>query len=67
MPQLIWGNNYSCLPDTGFGVIYIVDVTRSLDRAMRGRLPTGVDRVILEYIKHFQQNAQALVRWGGVG
>ncbi len=65
MPQLIWGNNYSCLPDTGFGVIYIVDVTRSLDRAMRGRLPTGVDRVILEYIKHFQQNAQALVRWGG--
>lgn len=44
---------------------YVFDVTRSLDRSLRGRLPTGVDRVILEYIKYFGSDARALVRWGG--
>jgi len=47
------------------GADFIIDVTRSLSRALQGRLPTGVDRVILEYIRRFMQNAQALVRVGG--
>lgn len=47
------------------GLGFVIDVTRSLDRALQGRLPTGVDRVILEYVQHFMRSAQALVRLGG--
>lgn len=43
----------------------VIDVTRSLDRALQGRLPTGVDRVSLEYVRHFGADARALVRFGG--
>ncbi len=43
----------------------LIDVTRAVDRALQGRLPTGVDRVNLEYIRHFGDGAQALVRFGG--
>lgn len=43
----------------------IIDVTRLLDRFLRGWLPTGVDRVNLEYIRHFGKEARALVRFGG--
>ncbi len=31
----------------------ILDVTRILGRGMKGRLPTGVDRVCLAYLEHF--------------
>lgn len=44
---------------------HIIDVTRSLDRTLKGRLPTGVDRVILEYVRYFRPSARALVRFGG--
>lgn len=43
----------------------VIDVTRLVDRAMQGRLPTGVDRVSLEYVRHFGGRATALVRFAG--
>ena len=43
----------------------LIDVTRLVDRTMQGRLPTGVDRVSLEYIRYFGQRATALVRFAG--
>ena len=43
----------------------LIDVTRLVDRTMQGRLPTGVDRVSLEYIRYFGHRATALVRFSG--
>ncbi|MBH0198269.1 MAG: glycosyltransferase family 4 protein [Nitrospira sp.] len=43
----------------------LIDVTRLADRRLQGTLPTGVDRVSLEYIRHFRAHARALVRVGG--
>jgi glycosyltransferase involved in cell wall biosynthesis len=43
----------------------LIDVSRLLDRRMRRRLPTGIDRVSLEYVKHFNGRASALVRYAG--
>lgn len=43
----------------------LIDVTRLLDRALQGRLPTGVDRVSLAYVRHFSSRAVALVRVAG--
>lgn len=43
----------------------LIDVTRLLDRALKGRLPSGVDRVSLAYVRHFADRATALVRLGG--
>lgn len=43
----------------------LIDVTRLLDRRMQGRLPTGVDRVSLEYVRHFNERSTALVRFAG--
>jgi glycosyltransferase involved in cell wall biosynthesis len=43
----------------------LIDVTRLLDRRIHGRLPTGVDRVNLEYLRHFGERASALVRYAG--
>ncbi|MCX7098187.1 MAG: glycosyltransferase family 1 protein [Methylococcales bacterium] len=43
----------------------LIDVTRLLDRKMQGRLPTGVDRVSLEYVRHFSRRSTALVRHAG--
>ncbi|HLQ12679.1 MAG TPA: glycosyltransferase family 1 protein [Steroidobacteraceae bacterium] len=42
----------------------LIDVTRLCGRLLAGRLPTGVDRVSLEYVRHFRR-ARALVRYGG--
>lgn len=42
-----------------------IDVTRLLDRGLQGRLPTGVDRVSLEYVRHFRERARAMVRFAG--
>jgi glycosyltransferase involved in cell wall biosynthesis len=38
-----------------------LDVTRLLLRGLRGRLPTGIDRVGLAYIEHFGQRAAAVI------
>lgn len=43
----------------------IIDITRLVDRALQGRLPTGVDRVSLAYVKHVRKDADALVRYSG--
>ncbi len=43
----------------------LIDITRLLDRLLHGRLPTGVDRVSLEYVRHLGEGAHALVRFGG--
>ena len=43
----------------------IIDVTRLLGRLLKGRLPTGVDRVDIEYLRHFSHSCDALVRYRG--
>lgn len=43
-----------------------LDVTRLLHRLRKGRMPTGVDRVCLAYIRYFHARAQALVIEKGV-
>jgi len=43
----------------------VIDVTRLVGRRMQGRLPTGVDRVCLEYVRHFEQRAVAVIRYRG--
>lgn len=43
----------------------LIDITRLVDRRMQGRLPTGVDRVSLEYVRHFGSRSTALVRYAG--
>jgi glycosyltransferase involved in cell wall biosynthesis len=42
-----------------------IDITRLLGRCLKGRLPTGVDRVGLAYVEHFFCRSNALVRIGG--
>ena len=41
-----------------------LDVTRIVGRALKGRLPTGIDRVGLAYVEHFETPARALLRLG---
>jgi glycosyltransferase involved in cell wall biosynthesis len=43
----------------------LIDITRLVDRRLKERLPTGVDRVSLEYVRHFFSRSSALVRFGG--
>ncbi len=43
----------------------IIDITRLVDRQMQGRFPTGVDRVSLEYVKHFGPRSSGLIRYAG--
>lgn len=42
-----------------------IDITRLLLRGLRGRRPTGVDRVGLAYIAQFASGAAAMLRIGG--
>lgn len=44
----------------------LLDVTRLLRRALRGERATGVDRVALAYMEHWEKRARALVRMGGL-
>jgi len=43
----------------------LIDVTRLVGRLLKGRLPTGVDRVNLEYVRRYGSTSRALVRWKG--
>ncbi|KVD75827.1 hypothetical protein WS62_03625 [Burkholderia sp. ABCPW 14] len=43
----------------------LIDVTRLVDRRLQKMLPTGVDRVSLEYVEHFRARAHAVVRFAG--
>lgn len=42
----------------------LIDITRLLGRKLAQKFPTGVDRVDIAYVKHFQTRARALVRYG---
>ena len=43
----------------------LLDVTRLIWRRWKGRLPTGIDRVCLAYLRHFGPRAQAVVQRDG--
>lgn len=40
----------------------LFDATRLIWRRWRGRLPTGIDRVCLAYLRHFGERSQAVVQ-----
>src|SRR5438309_1862711 len=42
----------------------VIDVTRLVARLMRGRLPTGVDRVCLTYVQAYANSARAALHRG---
>jgi glycosyltransferase involved in cell wall biosynthesis len=44
----------------------LIDVTRLLWRAWRGRHPTGIDRVCLAYVRHFRDRGRAVVQRKGI-
>ena len=44
----------------------VLDITRIVGRSLKGRLPTGVDRVCLAYLDHFK-SAQAFLQIRGKG
>jgi glycosyltransferase involved in cell wall biosynthesis len=43
----------------------LIDISRLTTRTLRGRLPTGIDRVCLAYVEHFGERAQAVLQWPG--
>lgn len=43
----------------------LIDVSRLIWRAWKGRLPTGIDRVCLAYLDHFGDRAHAVIQWRG--
>jgi glycosyltransferase involved in cell wall biosynthesis len=43
----------------------LLDATRLIWRRWKGRLPTGIDRVCLAYLRHFGPRAQAVVQHDG--
>jgi glycosyltransferase involved in cell wall biosynthesis len=44
---------------------FLLDVSRLVWRVWGGRLPTGIDRVCLEYAEHFRARSQAVVQFKG--
>jgi glycosyltransferase involved in cell wall biosynthesis len=44
---------------------YLLDVSRLIWRVWRGALPTGIDRVCLEYLDHFGPRSQAVIQSKG--
>ena len=42
-----------------------LDISRLIGRLLKGRLPTGVDRVDMAYIEHYADRARAVVHLGG--
>lgn len=45
---------------------HLLDVSRLIWRVWRGGLPTGIDRVCLEYVKYFGRRSYAVVQFRGV-
>jgi glycosyltransferase involved in cell wall biosynthesis len=43
---------------------FLIDVSRLVGRQMKGRLPTGVDRVALAYVRHYGLRSRAFIRDG---
>jgi len=44
--------------------IYLLDVSRLVWRAWEGKLPTGIDRTCLAYVRHHRDRARAVVQRG---
>ena len=44
---------------------FLLDISRLLWRAWRGALPTGIDRVCLEYLAHFGSRSLGVVQFKG--
>ena len=44
----------------------LIDVSRLIWRQWTRRLPTGIDRVCLAYLKHFRERARAVVQFRGL-
>jgi len=42
----------------------LIDIGRLLYRRLKGHLPTGIDRVGLQYVRHFGSRARAVLTWG---
>ena len=42
-----------------------LDISRLVGRLLKGRLPTGIDRVDMAYIEHFADRARAVIHLGG--
>lgn len=45
----------------------LIDITRLIGRRWRGMIPTGIDRVGLEYLRHYGIEARAVLSWGRLG
>jgi glycosyltransferase involved in cell wall biosynthesis len=43
----------------------LIEISGMLRRFMRGRVPAGIDRVGLAYVRHFADRARAVVRYRG--
>lgn len=43
----------------------LLDVSRLIWRAWSKRLPTGIDRTCLAYVRHYRESAQAVIQRGG--
>jgi glycosyltransferase involved in cell wall biosynthesis len=41
----------------------LIDVTRLLYRLATGVIPTGIDRVCMEYVRHYADRARAVLSW----
>ncbi len=46
------------------GLPFLIDVSRLVGRLMKGRLPTGVDRVALAYVRQYAERSRAFIRDG---
>lgn len=42
----------------------LIDITRLLYRRLLGRLPTGIDRVAIEYVRHYAASGRAVLTIG---
>lgn len=51
--------------DTVVSLPVLLDVSRLVWRAWAGRLPTGIDRVMLAYMAHYRDRARAVVHGRG--
>ncbi len=43
----------------------ILDVTRLLRRSIKGKTLTGIDRVTMAYVRHYEHRAYAWIGWAG--
>jgi glycosyltransferase involved in cell wall biosynthesis len=42
----------------------LIDVSRIIRRGLKGKIPTGIDRVLLAYLLHYSKSASGVMHWG---